>query len=75
MFLEGKRLLVTGLATTHSIAYAVAERAQQAGAEVLLTSFGRMRSVTERSARQLSGVAPVLELDVAEPRAGARLAE
>ena len=34
--LNGKRLLVTGVVNRHSIAYAIAERAQQEGAEVLL---------------------------------------
>ena len=48
----------------HSIAYAIAERAQQQGAEVLLTSFGRMRRMTERAAKGLDPVPDVLELDV-----------
>ena len=38
------RLLVTGGLTRGSIAYAVAERAQQEGAEVVLTGFGRTRT-------------------------------
>ena len=62
--LAGKRLLITGVATQRSIAYAVAKQAQEAGAEVLLTSFGRMRSMTERAARTLPEQPPVLELDV-----------
>jgi meromycolic acid enoyl-[acyl-carrier-protein] reductase len=65
--LDGKRIVVTGVATRHSIAYAIAERAQQAGAEVVLTSFGRMRSLTERTARSLAGPPAVLELDVTNP--------
>jgi enoyl-[acyl-carrier protein] reductase I len=65
--LEGKRILITGVATRHSIAYAIAREAQAAGAEVLLTSFGRVRSMTERSARMLEAPAPVLELDVTVP--------
>jgi enoyl ACP reductase len=67
MLLEGKRLLITGIATKHSIAYAIAREAQEAGAEVILTSFGRVRSITERSARSLPKLAPVLELDVGVP--------
>jgi len=43
MTLEGKRLLLTGVMTKRSIAYAVAERAQKEGAEVVLTGFGRAR--------------------------------
>jgi len=65
--LEGKRLLVTGVATNKSIAYAIARQAQEAGAEVLLTSFGRVRSITERAARGLPRPAPVVELDVNSP--------
>jgi enoyl-[acyl-carrier protein] reductase I len=65
--LAGKRLLVTGVVTRDSIAFAVAERAQQAGAEVLLTSFGRARRLTERAAGRLPTPPDVLELDVNEP--------
>jgi meromycolic acid enoyl-[acyl-carrier-protein] reductase len=65
--LEGKRLLVTGVATNKSIAFAVAGTAQMLGAEVVLSSFGRMRRLTERAARQLPEHADVLELDVNEP--------
>jgi meromycolic acid enoyl-[acyl-carrier protein] reductase len=54
--------------TRHSIAYAVAHRALEEGADVLLTSFGRARRLTERAAARLPGGAPeVLELDVTEP--------
>ncbi len=62
--LEGKRLLITGVATKDSIAFSVAESAQRAGAEVVLTSFGRMRRLTERAARRLPDPPDVLELDV-----------
>jgi enoyl-[acyl-carrier-protein] reductase (NADH) len=41
--LEGKRLLITGVLTKGSIAYTVAERAQEEGAQVVLTGFGRTR--------------------------------
>ncbi|MBK5115319.1 MAG: enoyl-ACP reductase FabI [Thermoleophilia bacterium] len=66
--LEGKRLLITGVITHRSIAYAVAERAQTQGAEVLLTGFGRAKRLTERTAKRLDVVPDVLELDVNEPR-------
>jgi enoyl ACP reductase len=64
MDLAGRKLLVTGVATRQSIAFAVAREAQLAGAEVLLTSFGRMRKLTERTARALPDPPDVLELDV-----------
>ncbi len=65
--LEGKRLLITGVATNNSIAYSAAEQAQQLGAEVILTSFGRMRRMTERAAKGLPEEPEVLELDVNQP--------
>ena len=67
MTLEGKRLLITGVMTKRSIAYAVAELAQQQGAEVVLTSFGRARRLTERTAAGLPSPPDVLELDVNNP--------
>ncbi len=62
--LEGKRLLITGVVTRDSIAFEVARQAQEAGAEVLLTGFGRARRLTERAAVKLPEPAEVLELDV-----------
>jgi enoyl-[acyl-carrier protein] reductase I len=62
--LAGKRLLITGVLTRKSIAFAVAREAQLAGAEVLLTGFGRTRRMTERSAARLQEPPDVLELDV-----------
>jgi enoyl-[acyl-carrier protein] reductase I len=62
--LAGRRLLVTGVVTRSSIAFEVARQAQEAGAEVVLTGFGRARRLTERAARQLPRPADVLELDV-----------
>ncbi len=62
--LAGKRVLVTGVLTPKSIAFAIAEAAQHAGAEIVLTSFGRAMSLTERSARRLDPAPDVLELDV-----------
>ena len=64
MLLEGKRLLITGVLTPQSIAFAVAEAAQNEGAEIVLTGFGRSQSLTERSAKRLPKPADVLELDV-----------
>ena len=67
MLLQGKKLLITGVLTPQSIAFTVAQIAQQQGAEVLLTSFGRPMSLTQRTARKLSPVPEVLELDVTNP--------
>jgi meromycolic acid enoyl-[acyl-carrier-protein] reductase len=64
VILEGKRILITGVVNSHSIAYAIAERAQEEGAEVILTSFGRIRRMTERAAKKLPQPPEVLELDV-----------
>ena len=64
MLLTGKKLLITGVLTPQSIAFAVAQLAQKEGAEVLLTSFGRPMSLTQRTAKKLSPVPDVLELDV-----------
>ena len=67
MILAGKRLLITGVITKDSIAFHVAEQAQREGAEVLLTSFGRVRRMTERAAAKLPEPVDVLELDVNSP--------
>jgi meromycolic acid enoyl-[acyl-carrier-protein] reductase len=64
VILDGKRLLITGVLSRESIAFAVAEEAQRAGAELILTGFGRARRLTERSAKRLPKPADVLELDV-----------
>src|SRR3954453_14945214 len=62
--LDGRRLLVTGVLTDRSIAFAVAAGAQREGAEVVLTGFGRSLRLTERIAPRLPQPAHVLELDV-----------
>jgi meromycolic acid enoyl-[acyl-carrier-protein] reductase len=64
VILAGKRLLITGVITKDSIAFHAAEQAQREGATVLLTSFGRVRRMTERAAQRLPEPADVLELDV-----------
>jgi meromycolic acid enoyl-[acyl-carrier protein] reductase len=72
--LDGKRVLVTGVLTDSSIAYHVARIAQQEGATVVLTGFGRV-SLVERIAKRLPQPAPVLELDVTDTGHLASLAE
>jgi enoyl-[acyl-carrier protein] reductase I len=64
VILAGKRLLITGVITKDSIAFHAAEQAQREGASVLLTSFGRVRRMTERAAGRLPDPVDVLELDV-----------
>ena len=64
MLLEGKKLLVTGVLMDSSIAFHVARLAQEQGAEVVLTSFGRTTKITTAIARRLPQPAPVVELDV-----------
>src|ERR1700760_1924343 len=61
--LAGKRILVTGVLTDSSIAFHVAKVAQDEGATVVLTGFGRM-SLVERIAKRLPEPPPVIELDV-----------
>lgn len=62
--LEGKKLLITGVLTPQSLAFHVAKRAQEEGATVALSSFGRMMSLTERTANRLDGDVALVELDV-----------
>jgi enoyl-[acyl-carrier protein] reductase I len=63
--LDGKRLLITGVITDASIAFAVAKAAQEQGAQVVLTGFGRL-SLVNRVAGRLPEPAPVIELDVSD---------
>jgi len=64
--LDGKRLLVTGVLTEASIAFEVARLAQQEGAQVVLSSFGRALSITTRIAGRLPVRPPVVTLDVTD---------
>lgn len=61
--LEGKRLLITGVITEGSMAFHAAKMAQEQGAQVVLTGFGRL-SLVERIAKRLPEPAPLVELDV-----------
>ncbi|MDF1594713.1 MAG: enoyl-ACP reductase FabI [Acidimicrobiia bacterium] len=67
MLLERKKLVITGVVTDDSIAWHVARIAQEQGAEIVLTSFGRGLRLTERAARRLPQSVDVLELDINEP--------
>ncbi len=76
--LEGKQIVVTGVLTDASLAFAVAKLAQEEGAEVVLSGAGRGLSLTRRTARKLPVEPMVLEIDVTSPdqlaAAGAQLA-
>jgi enoyl ACP reductase len=74
VLLEGKRLLVTGVLTPQSIAFAVARTVQEEGAEIVLTSFGKAMGLTEKSARRLPSTPDVLEMDANDPSHIERLA-
>ncbi|ADU48236.1 enoyl-ACP reductase FabI [Intrasporangium calvum] len=63
--LEGKKLLITGVLMDSSIAFHVARLAQEEGAEVVLTSFGRTMKITQAIAKRLPVTPPIVELDVA----------
>ena len=62
--LTGKTVVVTGVLTDQSIAFHIARLAQEEGADIILTSFGRTMSLTRRSATRLPTEPPIVELDV-----------
>src|SRR3954454_1602357 len=62
--LDGKRILVAGVTLDSSIGFATAKVAQEQGATVLISNFGRALNITKRIAGRLPEPAPVLELDV-----------
>ncbi|WP_441250871.1 enoyl-ACP reductase FabI [Kitasatospora sp. McL0602] len=64
---EGRRYLITGVLNEDSIAWHTARALQEAGAEVLLTGFGRSRRITEAAAAELPKPVEVLELDITRP--------
>ncbi len=73
--LEGKRILVAGVTMDSSIGFATARVAQEQGATVLISNFGRALNITKRIAKRLPAEPPVLELDVTDPEHLARLPE
>ena len=62
--LEGKKILVTGVLTDASIAFHIARIAQEEGADVVLSSYGRVLSLTTRISARLPKPAAIIELDV-----------
>jgi meromycolic acid enoyl-[acyl-carrier protein] reductase len=81
MLLDGKRILVTGVLNDASMGFGVAKLAQEQGAEVVLSSFGRIMNLTTRTARKLATPPEIVQLDVTdsddlaalESRVGGRL--
>ncbi|WP_407318081.1 enoyl-ACP reductase FabI [Isoptericola halotolerans] len=73
--LDGKKLLITGVLTDSSIAFHAARLAQEQGAEVVLTSFGRQMKLTQAFAKRLPATAPVVQLDVTSSEDLASLAD
>lgn len=64
--LDGKRILVAGVTMDTSLGFGVAKVAQEQGAEVIITNFGRALSITRRIAKRLPAEPSVLELDVSD---------
>src|SRR5688572_15184236 len=64
--LDGKRILVAGVTMDSSIGFAAAKVAQEQGATVLISNFGRALGITRRIAKRLPVEPPVLELDVTD---------
>ena len=64
--MKDKKLLITGVLTPQSIAFAAAASAQEHGAEIVLTNFGRTVSLTQKVAKRLPQLADVLEMDVTD---------
>jgi enoyl-[acyl-carrier protein] reductase I len=75
MLLQDKKLLVTGVLTDDSIAWHVARIAQEEGAEIVVTGFGRGLRLTERSVQRLPLECDVIELDINDPAHVASLTE
>ena len=53
VLLEKKRLVITGVLTPQSIAFAAARACQEQGAQIILTGFGRGMSITQKVAKRL----------------------
>jgi len=64
--LAGKSILVTGVTMDSSIGFAIARVAQEQGANVVISNFGRALGITRRIAKRLPIEPPVIELDVTD---------
>lgn len=75
MLLDGQRILITGVLNDESIAFNVARLAQEQGADVVLSSFGRIMNLTQRTARRLPTLPEIIQLDVSDTDDLAALAD
>lgn len=73
--LDGKRVLVAGVLTEASLGFATAKAAQEQGAQVIVSNFGRGMGITRRVIKKLPTEPPLLELDVTDPEHLAGLAD
>lgn len=64
--LDGKTILVAGVTMDSSIGFSVARVAQEQGAQVVVSNFGRALGITRRIVGRLPQEAPVIELDVTD---------
>ena len=64
MILKDKKILITGMLTDKSIAYATAQVAIENGAQVVATGFGKGLRITERIVKRLPGDIQVYEMDI-----------
>src|SRR5438477_11505610 len=69
MILKGKRILIAGMSDRRSIGFSIAQEPQREGAEILLTSFGRMMSITQMTAKKRDPVPESPEMAVSKPDA------
>ena len=67
MILKGKKILIAGMSDRRSIGYSIAVEAQREGAELILTSFGRMMTITQMTAKKLDPIPEIFEMDVQKP--------
>ena len=67
MILKDKKILITGILTDKSIAYASAQVAIENGAQVVATGFGKGLRITERAVKRLSDDIQVYEMDIQNP--------
>ena len=72
--LKDRNVVVTGVLTERSIAFQIASAVLAEGADLVITTFARVRRHTERAARRLPVSVPILDLDVTAPEDFQRLA-
>lgn len=73
--LDGKTILVAGVTLDSSIGFGIAKVAQEQGATVIVSNFGRALNITRRILKRLPEEATLLEVDVTDESHLARLAD